>query len=97
MPALTREERETVILTNDLGEITIHSTSPTMQRRLHRRLGPPTSKTGECQYWEGLTTDTVSFALPSRKRTRGPATPEQVERGRQLARHAHKPKAGDGV
>jgi hypothetical protein len=68
MPALTREERETVIILNDLGEVTVWSVSPIQTKKLRRRLGPPSRVDNECSWWENLTLETTSLVFPSRKR-----------------------------
>ena len=65
----TREERETCILVNDLGEITIWTISPTYRRRLTRRLGKPDRTDGDCAYWNRAVGE-CSFVLPGRRRQR---------------------------
>ena len=75
MAKLTREERETVIITNEEGQVTVYSLSPTMQRRLRKRLGKPTCVEGDTHTWEGLTTETISVVLPRRRS----AKPVKVE------------------
>ncbi len=66
-----RHERETIIILNDLGEITVTSNSPTQTRRLKRRLGAPLIEGdgGTFAQWE-IDTTTHRIVLPSKKRAR---------------------------
>ena len=66
-----RSERETVIILNDLGEISVTSNSPTQMRRLKRRLGAPLIEedSGMFAQWE-IDTTTHRVVLPSKRRAR---------------------------
>ena len=96
MPALTREERETCIILNELGEITIWSVSPIYQKKLRRRLGAPTRIDGECWTWARVLADT-SLPLPSKKRPKREFTPEQREAARLRLSAARKSLTGTGT
>ena len=80
MANLTPEERETCILVDDQGHITVWSLSPTWQRRLARTLGKPTRKDTECHYWDGLTTKQANISARKKRK----ATPAQLESLREL-------------
>lgn len=65
--ALSREERETVLILNDKGEITISTNSPTQAQALTKRLGKPHRK--EVSWWEWEFTEaTHTFTLPTKRR-----------------------------
>ena len=89
MSTLTREERETCLIINELGEITLWSISPIWTRKLVKRLGAPTRIDGETSFWE-FSSKQVTFPLPSKRR---PPTEAQKAAGRRLAAHAQKAKA----
>lgn len=86
---LSRSERETIIILTDDGTVTVSSNSPSRQKEIEARLGPPTySQDG---YWRWDSTHThISIALPKRRRG-GPRvmTPEHLAAmaaGREAAR-----------
>ena len=70
MAELTKGERETCILANDLGQVTVWTTSPVKARQLARRLGKPATIVGECSRWD-LQADSLRW-MPSRKRPMSP-------------------------
>lgn len=69
MKKLQKEERETCILVNDLGECTIWTTSPLYERRLTRRLGKSALKGGLAR-WD-LPASRVTW-MPRLKRQKPP-------------------------
>ena len=66
-----RNERETIIILNDMGEISVTTNSPTFLRRLKRRLGAPLVEDdgGMFAQWE-MDTTTHRVVLPSKRRAR---------------------------
>jgi hypothetical protein len=76
----TPDERETVVILNDLGEITISSGSEWMRAVLRRWLGKPTSTAGQTDLWEGLSDTDYEVKLV--KRIRPPSLPPRLARER---------------
>ncbi len=89
---LTREERETCLLINDLGEITIWSVSPIWIKKLTKRLGKPDYIDGETSFWN-FTSKQATFPLPSKRKA---PTEAQREAGRRLAQSRSKPTSSLG-
>lgn len=66
-----KEERETCVLFNDAGEVTVWSCSPGQIKKLTRRLGKPDWIKGRTAFWAS---ETARFAplLPRKRRKGGP-------------------------